>query len=187
MKSKHLIIATLLLLFFASCNWGEWFRKPFYHIYIPDSLKFQYNTGDTMIFRCMTDSTVIYDTFRLGIRSVMGTIVSSDFTHAEGEQELIFLDYNGSNKETLELELFYDGYIKFKYIYNKKSICYSYRSDCSLYTDIVLDNTRYHNVYYSPACSSFYFNIYRNVEKGLISYTNAEGQTYYLYKYIPTN
>ena len=187
MKSRHLIIATLLFLFFASCNWGEWFRKPFYHIYIPDSLKFQYNTGDTMIFRCLTDSTVIYDTFRLGIRSEMEPIISSDFTHAEGEEEIIFLDYNGNNNRTLELEIDHTGYIKFNYINNNRCICYPYRSECTLYTDIALNNTIYHNVYYSPACSTFYYDIYRNVEKGLISYTNAEGQTYYLYKYIPTN
>ncbi len=112
MRVKLKIVITLLIFafFLSSCSWDEWLHPPEVprsDLFIPDSLKFQQKTGDTVIFTSTGDS-VVYDTFRLENTSYMRMSPVYEYNEVVDviEYELNYLNYNNKTTE-LSLEKIY--------------------------------------------------------------------------------
>ncbi len=193
MKPKYIII--VLLFFLASCNWEEWLEspgKPHPDFFIPDSLKFQFSTGDTMIFRSLSNDTAVYDTFYV-------TKDSSFEAYFEGNPppiasyQVISLIYK-NDKKTIQLSetsnvIVWGVASNGIHIAMLDSICTCYYCPNCMYNGELQDEV---NIYGLPYQSVFYWDsvgrytsIYANTTYGLISYTDS--LTYSIFKYLPTN
>ncbi len=187
MKNKNTIIISLfiLLLSYSSCDWNEWFVKPTYprgDLYMPDSLKFQQNTGDTAIFICSKSDTIMYDTFRIKNYSYMSPLVGTEDEGQIGTYEINYISYskNEENKMSLGIKYWDTGNIVF-YAYH----CDTYTINDSIISNFTIEEISYNNIIYNLGCEdSEIKHIYRNKNNGLISYT-INSNTFNLYKYIP--
>lgn len=189
MKPKHLLIA--LLLFFTSCNWAEWFEapnEPYQYLYVPDSLRLPYKTGDTIIFRSITNDTVMYDTFRIEKKTVLDTFYESNTPYPIGEYDRNYLRYINKNKmiKLLETYRIYSSslFADITTYYDYDTIGCDIWNYTNFYKTIVINNITYKSVRYSDS----YYNcicIYVNTYDGLIRYITLTNDVFDIYEYKP--
>ncbi len=175
MKTKYILI-TILLLVITGCHWAEWFERPdepYRRLYVPDSLRFPYETGDTMIFRCVTNNTVIYDTFELEKSSQM----------YQGAYERVYLKYKNAKKLFSLQETYKIAYGHMTVFYKVDTNSCQIMSYNSFYEEIELNNIVYKNVKFSEYYKE-YITVYVNTENGLIRYITPENYIFDIFKYI---
>ncbi len=185
MKPRILILAITTFLIY-SCNW---FKKPEYYeyYYIPDSLHFPMETGDTAIFSCKTDDTVIYDTFYIVKDVSMGTTYESmSIYNPIGEVEVEEVYYKNDKVKCI---LIINPFRTEPFLladwpqYNtcsgngKKHIFHLVINGVDYYNII-----KYNSLY---GCDSVHqlFNIYFNTRNGLLKYTTTDSLTFELFAY----
>ncbi len=200
-KITAIITAILLMGAISSCKWFKKDPPPYKYLYIPDSLKFPQNTGDSAIFRCIMQDTVIYDTFYIEKTTSMEPYVEQleDGYHQTGEYEEETILYKNNHFEIKIKHEYYAYpedmlYIKLLLILDMKSSnkcgCTTSGTSVQNYTitnNFSINNTYYKDVVYTKQCGYCFYDIYRNIQNGLLSYTTNDSLTYNLYKYISIN
>ncbi|MEA3452642.1 MAG: hypothetical protein U9Q83_12180 [Bacteroidota bacterium] len=208
MKTTNKNTITVLIIIFAgifitSCDSCMPEPNPLKYLYIPDSLKFPMQTGDTAVFMVRNDS-IRYDTAVIKVDSSMEAIVeNSELTGYSQSISVAYIFYREVDNVFYYMVTEVRNADDIDYI--KRSIHFEYWfknhdgylcstgniSNSILIENILLGNNSYFDLYYSPECINYneecyYKDIYRNIENGLIACTNVSTQdTFILYKYIP--
>lgn len=105
MKTTNKTIITVLLIIFAgilitnfdSCKPKP---KPLKYLYIPDSLKFPMQTGDTAIFMVKGDS-IRYDTAVIKVDSSMEAIVENSELAGYTQDISVYYNFNDEDKNLI--------------------------------------------------------------------------------------
>ncbi len=187
-----ILIVTIIIItgFLSSCKKD---LPPYQCYYIPDSLRFHQKTGDTTIFQCITNDTVVYDTFYIKVCSEMEVILDHISSDNYGIQSVGTYETN----DVFYLHTSQDYCYRMQYSAYKKNFRFS-MSNCHSASlekikKITINNTDYYNVLYIDEikCNNDTilpkYNIYINLKNGLLSYTTEDSLTYNPYKYISLN
>ena len=207
MKTKNKHIKTAIIIVFAgfflttcdSCKPEP--KPPKQNYYIPDSLKFPMQTGDTAIFMVKSADTIRYDTAVIAVKDTMDAYVTYEYGFI-GYSQSISVTYSFNDKDSSRFLIREEyqptieniqKYLFFEY-YNKNSDDYiceavSNYSNYIVLNKFVLENKEYYNVIYSTTCqqidgSCYISDIYRNIENGLLCFTNVNTlDNFSMYKY----
>ncbi len=197
-KKAKIIIISILILTICYTGCMEFWLGPeeeeseyIGNLHIPDSLKFTYKAGDTVIFASLQDANML-DTFRLDTSSYMHPIINDNGTKKIGTKEIFYLSYNKEDAYRFSLCIFcstdtsISEYIGYSHTTLQQNRCDT-DGNYTKIGDYAIENKIYHNVIYTEACTVLMFDIYRNMEYGLISYTTIDNETFYFHKHIPIN
>ncbi len=197
-KKAKIIIISILILTICYTGCMEFWLGPEEEeseyvgdLYIPDSLKFPHKDGDTVIFTSSKDADLL-DTFIIETYSYLHPIFNKDATKQIGNEEVYVLIYKREEAYWFNLKIYYDTEesiwegIELTHGAVNQQFC---ETDGNYTTigDYTIGNKTYHNVIYTEACTVLMFDIYRNMEYGLISYTTIDNETFYFHKHIPIN
>ncbi len=199
MKTKKAKIIIISILICTICYTGcmEFWLGPeeeseyIGNLHIPDSLKFTYKAGDTVIFASSQDADM-FDTFKITTHSHQTPVFNDDVTKVIGQKEVFYLSYQNKRNQWFSLIIYYNTKetileeISYTHTTQNQQRCETY-TYFSKIGDYAIENKIYHNVIYTEACTVLMFDIYRNMEYGLISYTTIDNETFYFHKHIPSN
>ncbi|MEA3452640.1 MAG: hypothetical protein U9Q83_12170 [Bacteroidota bacterium] len=185
MKTINKNIITVLIIIFAgifitSCDSCMPEPKPYY-VYLPDSLKFPFMTGDSVYYISTNNDTEKF------IITLSDDIFYPDDTY--NPKYYYQLEYLSLINEKFEitLEINKPSLILYYNLYYDSDICSCDDQGNSLdFGNLYIGDSLYENVKLLNKCSCIN-SAYGNIRNGLIRYITNGNDTFDLYKYIPIN